>query len=500
MARSAKRKEELNNLYGRDNLNPATKIQKKWMIKHSARYIRFDNHDNKHGYCEKCGRNVEFEKTVHKSKIKCPKCRTELTVEHMWRKSNGCAFQYDWYVIPKAINKDVLMFRYYSVIRQGKYEFSIAECARKVFDFKRGFSYEFSVNGNEFKVDDRYYFIECFMWQVRNSWCLRADPVKVGFKKEILKIDALRYFEPLDEYLNEYCLISSSMQKLLDVPLYEKMYKVGLKNMAFELFCNWRERFKYSRKENSLTKILGINKAQLRVLTKYDNKNLYKLMLEYPNESEQLYDLMGQAKCTTYEYTRLVDDSELKTQKTLRYISKQNGVQLSEYLHYIDNLRRLKYPIDNQYRYPKDFRDMDIKISMEMSGKNYKKQDVMIAKISKALREMKDLKSYMNGKNGLLVYVPENSYELIREGSLLHNCLRTYPDRIAENKTLVFFIRELSNPTAPFVALEYANGEIIQCRYDNNVAVKRNEKGAKILDFANAFAEKLRKNKVLCAA
>jgi hypothetical protein len=114
---------------------------------------------------------------------------------------------------------------------------------------------------------------------------------------------------------------------------------------------------------------------------------------------------------------------------------------------------------------------------------------------------MPDLQEFLGKSKGLLVYVPESARDLVTEGRLLHNCIGNYVDRVAEKKTLVFFVRKLDAPQAPFVAFEYANGEVLQCRYDNNRAVKGDtEEGAKILNFVEAFAQKLRENHVLYKA
>ena len=121
------------------------------------------------------------------------------------------------------------------------------------------------------------------------------------------------------------------------------------------------------------------------------------------------------------------------------------------------------------------------------------KQSRLIKKISNGLRKTDDLQEFLQGSNGLLVYVPESAEDLLKEGRHLHNCIGTYIDRIAEGKTLVFFVRRLNDINAPFVAFEYCNGEVVQCRYDKNEAVKDD----KIINFVDAFAERLRKNKVL---
>ena len=62
----------------------------------------------------------------------------------------------------------------------------------------------------------------------------------------------------------------------------------------------------------------------------------------------------------------------------------------------------------------------------------------------------------------------DKAEELVEEGSRLHNCLRTYIDKVARGDCLIFFIRKADRPDEPFYAMEYCNGEINQLYADHN--------------------------------
>ena len=68
-------------------------------------------------------------------------------------------------------------------------------------------------------------------------------------------------------------------------------------------------------------------------------------------------------------------------------------------------------------------------------------------------------------------------------------------DRYAEGKTLIFFVRRIEDPTAPYIAMEYCHGRVVQCRYNYNKRVE----DEKIIGFTNALAEALAKEKILVA-
>ena len=188
--------------------------------------------------------------------------------------------------------------------------------------------------------------------------------------------------------------------------------------------------------------------------------------------------------------------------KAISYLT-ENNLNIWEYKHYVGMLKELNYKLDKAYLFPADFRKADDRVAKEYKefkdkeeAKKKRRQNRLIKKISDGLRKMDDLQEFLNGSDGLLVYVPDKASDLVEEGRNLHCCLGTYVDRIAEGKTLVFFVRRLNAPNDPFVAFEYVNGDVVQCRANNNEDVK----DAKIINFVDAFAERLRKNNVLYKA
>ena len=490
---SPKRKEELQLKFGKDALRPITKTQIEYARRNSARYILFKDKDNQNGHCEFCNTDVTFDKTKHKKKIRCPKCRQKMTVQHIWRKPN-CDFHVDWFVYGKAIDEESFVLRYIAVFQYKDYTKSIKEYARDAYDFKMGSRYEISFDEGEWNVGSRYCFTEFTMNWCRRYMCCWANAKEMpGIKAELKKIKAIKYLDNFDEFYNVYTFPRDKVKGLLDAPLYEKLIKAGLGEFAMKDYKNYWERLRYKRTQTSLIKMLGLNKISFNAFRQKATKDMLSLVRNYPNLSSEMYDLFLKANVTLGQYETLKKDGhELKI---LRYCVNQ-GAEISEYLHYVDCLKRADYPLTKSYLYPKDFFEADMNLDADLNGKDYKKQNRLIKKISKALKEMKDLQSFMEGSNGLLVYVPESTYDLKKEGRRMHNCVGSYTNRIAEGKTLVFFIRKLNDPTASFVTMEYCNGEVIQVRSNYN----KNVEDTNIINFVDAFAEKLRKNKILCKA
>ena len=500
MARSDKRRTELETLYG-DNAFPT--IHSRYIEQareRSARYILFVNKDNKHGYCEKCCHDVEFPKTKHKEMASCPNCGDELMVQHTWRKTI-CDWNVDWYVVGELVDEDTFALRYIMADQSSNYVKKIEERAREIYDFKHGYSFFFSNIGSGWTVDCRYYLTEFGMGYRRKQCCIGAESLN-NIGKEMKGITALKYFDQADRYFNIYKYPRDNLKGLLNAPLYEKMEKVGLGKIAMDDYKDyWKPSIKYKRSETSLIKMLGLDKPKYNLLL--NNKSRETLDFIRSNKDmpmKKLEFIINNHGIDTYRQLMAKDYDDEKKKMMLKYLIKQH-VNVYEYTHYLDLLEKLGYDLkDKSYIYPKDFRKEDERVSDEYLAKTNpeefrrrKRQNKLIKKISDGLRNMPDIKEFLGGSNGLLVYVPESVEELRKEGRLQHNCIGTYAKRFSEGKTLVFFVRRIDKPNEPFVDFEYCNGEVVQCRYDHNKTVDDD----KIIDFVEKFAERLRKNNVL---
>ena len=75
--------------------------------------------------------------------------------------------------------------------------------------------------------------------------------------------------------------------------------------------------------------------------------------------------------------------------------------------------------------------------------------------------------------------------EIRREGEALGHCVATYVDKVAEGKTLIFFIRRESEPDKPFFTLEW-RGAVIQC-----YGYKHCDPTPEIKEFIKLFSRKM---------
>jgi len=492
----------------KNKMRPLSDYQTEQIQKLSSRYILFTKKQgNKIGFCENCVKDVVFENgTKHKELVECPSCKKKMRIEHTWRKK-GCDDNLDWFVKGQAVGNDVFVLRYYSARQFRSYRKTIEEDAREIFDFKTAKRFRLCHHyGKQEWQRDNYHFVEFNMYNRRRDFCGYAKEIECSqLLKELEKIDALKYYDW--ESKISYYYLMTALYGLLKAPLYEKMEKVGLGSMVVSDFT--QDSIRWNSKEKSLIKMLKLDKIKYKWFMKCPNTYNLSFLQRYKNISEKEIEfVLGNTAFRAEPYIKLRCLKIKKIIKVMKYVESHKDIYWFDYIDYLGTLKELGYDLnDEYYLMPKNFRKEDKRVADEKAKRDklraqqaLTERDNKITAISNGIKNMPGIQEFLNGSKGLLVYVPETAEQLEEESKKLHNCLSKYPDRIAKNQTLVFFVRRLEAPNDPFVALEYTNGEVIQCRFDHNEAVKDDEKGAKILDFVDAFAEKLRENKVLCAA
>jgi len=87
-----------------------------------------------------------------------------------------------------------------------------------------------------------------------------------------------------------------------------------------------------------------------------------------------------------------------------------------------------------------------------------------------------------------IVIHPTCFYDIAKEGTVLHHCVKSYAERVAEGKTNILFIRERKAPKDPFFTVEITNdGSIEQIHGFSNCNVD-SEPG--LIDFVETWAKK----------
>ena len=412
----------------------------------------------------------------------------------------------DWTVVAHVIDENTLMLRYVVAHKYLREDLSIEERARLVLSENQKpimFERWHSNNPNdEWKNTRCCYFRECShdRYWTRQWFCCRdTQKVAPGVIDDIKKLSDLKYLD-VTQYLNQnsWICIEDTIKHLLGYGLfYEKLEKIGMGWLAEYNFKAYeRDLIHINRKETSIFKMLGINRRDFNIINQCKDPKCIKTLQLNSNITEKELEYARSHKWDG-ETIKNLRDTGVNTNKALSYIEK-NKISAREWLHYVSNLKELEYQLDNSYLFPRDFYREDRRVADEIVYKanalehaRRKEKDNKIKQLADAMRADKAFMEFFAGSEGLVVKVPESAEELYIEGKKLHNCLGTYVDRVAEGKSLIFFVRKIEEPDKPFIAMEYSNGKIIQCRYDYNEEVKED----KIINFVNLLADRLRERR-----
>lgn len=88
-------------------------------------------------------------------------------------------------------------------------------------------------------------------------------------------------------------------------------------------------------------------------------------------------------------------------------------------------------------------------------------------KVKKLLQEYQKLFPWSEGE--YCVVVPKDLFEIKEEGHALHHCVGTYTSRVANEQSIILFVRRNEQMEKPFYTMEVQKGKIIQCRgYSNH--------------------------------
>ena len=152
---------------------------------------------------------------------------------------------------------------------------------------------------------------------------------------------------------------------------------------------------------------------------------------------------------------------------------QRNVEQTKNFVHdwddYIGWSRDLGYNLKDEYvLMPPDFRKAHDRLMEEEKRKRderlRKEQERINRQIDRILLELKDTDQLQMRSKKLMIVVPSSAEDLRREGQVLHHCVGTYAERVAEGKTRILFVRKTDHPDEPYFTMEWRDEKVIQCR------------------------------------
>lgn len=133
------------------------------------------------------------------------------------------------------------------------------------------------------------------------------------------------------------------------------------------------------------------------------------------------------------------------------------------YRDYIEECQTLGLDLnDKQVLFPKNLKQAH---ERTMAQIKFEKNKADQEKFQKAVKKME---RYAWEWKGLLIRPARTQEELQAEGAALHHCVGGYCKRIADQETMVFFIRKTEELDKPYYTLELQNKLVQQCRTEHN--------------------------------
>lgn len=176
----------------------------------------------------------------------------------------------------------------------------------------------------------------------------------------------------------------------------------------------------------------------------------------------------------------------------------KNEISYTLYNDYIRAIIGLNLNLnDTKNLYPRDFQAMHDLRTMEYKSL----QDKLDRKKRKKLYSAFAIAgtkatAYEYSHNGLLLIAPRDISDLVAEGDTLNHCVGKmgYDKKMADNEIVIMFVREESNPTMPYVTIEFDLKSLkLKQSYGKNNSTPTTEVITFINEWVALMQKKLRK-------
>jgi hypothetical protein len=114
-------------------------------------------------------------------------------------------------------------------------------------------------------------------------------------------------------------------------------------------------------------------------------------------------------------------------------------------------------------------------------------EDRKLEKKEEKYSEIKEkYEKYKYAEDSYTIIPPSSLVDIINEGIALNHCVKTYVDKVIEEKTNILFVRRMEKPEKPFYTLEVRDDVVRQCHGFNNCNISE-EKGLE--EFLKRYCE-----------
>lgn len=457
----------------------------KWVLNtgfYNFRYL-FYRKDRKSGYCECCRKEVVLkQKPVHNEEGICPECGSRILYKS-WNKQKNIEDRTEVAIIQKCMDGRNYVVRQFAACKR--------HCKSKNYVAEMWIHEEFRTILNEHMRAQTSYEYGEFKHTGIMRWCNFGSINHGGYYsfyesrgkaalyhenlKRVLKDSDLKYF-PLTEIIKsmpgQRIEVENVLWELTTAigTLYEKMYKMGLKNFVKDrlLYSNRQlTKTNRDRMEGKPWEAIGITKETMKQAVRLDISDRGMRILQ--QLAWRNVTLTDEQLCWIDRY--IGPHAVLRyfgvhtPHRMIRYMKEnlkvekdgENSRELHLWTDYMDMAVELQDDLtDEQLFFPQNVErahDEESRILEEkkdrIAAAEKKEKDKIMKKNAKDIREIFDYSD-----DDFMIKVPTCWLDLKHEGNAQHNCVATYFDRAVQGKTIILFIRRKEEPDKSFCTVE----------------------------------------------
>lgn len=481
-------------------IRPLPQSVHKWIdntVMAYSRYMFYDANGKKQttARCSVCGNKVTINKVRSGDKVTCPVCHKKCTAKpyRKYLNSNGfCNRETIMYLQPfkgtRFCAREFIV-KYAYIQGRIKPRIIMQELSRTTCDF----------DGQEMRVQEQYTYDENYKggdW--RKDFCRSVNsslPLYPGTLNKIFK-----RVKGFNKWHIDYGKIARLCNPVGCENLYNAVNRVaslnniidnGLINLARDVITYTYRCTEFDLAKGSLRKSFGITKDDLKIL-KQLNPKLYefKLYKAYQRtgrkidieELKEFFAIRSMIDCDINDILRILEYSSLrKFCQFFRRWESENCAKpydnyyywdprrtfFRDYKDYIENAALLEYDLTNlEVLYPKNFKQAHDLASDIVNDKEFSEGE--LPQIARQYEKYRNLYSYED--KDFCIMPPRRHNDLKNEGETLCHCVATYAKKVATEKTIILFIRNMSEKEKPYFTLELnpVTLRIEQCRgFDN---------------------------------
>ena len=269
-------------------------------------------------------------------------------------------------------------------------------------------------------------------------------------------------YSAIDKY--SYSDILNYLRLYEKYPQCEYLVKAGLSK-----FATSKQILNKCSKEKKFCKWLLQNKEEISNGYFYTQTLLNAYRQNKPLKEVQRFLDLKKRFAVKDNFRELKEVFSKDINKFITYLSKQN-IDASLYTDYLHACQYLGIDMNlDKNRYPHNFKKWhDIRIDEYHTAKalqDKKERKELYKKFERIAKKYQRLEK--NSKDNFICLIAKSPSNLIIEGEKLHHCVGKmgYAQKFIREESLIFFVRDKSNPETPFVTLEYSlkNKKILQC-------------------------------------